>query len=828
MKVSVIIPCYNVEAYLEECLESVMNQTIGLAQLEVILVDDASTDSTGKILANYEKRYPDNIMVVLCDENGRQGKARNIGLSYASGDYICFVDSDDIIHRDMLRLLVTLSEECDADLIRFRRCFNRDELEPQDRIEVGIADGGVYTCDSQEKRKPLFLNETLLNCSCTTEFYRRDLLDLAGVSFAEVECYEEALFTVPLRCYVKRVAILKKNLYYSRTNEQGVMYRAMKKPETIMDHVRVQYLTYERLKSEPLYGLMKEEMDCWFLRGFFCKTFDIFAEQQTDMPENLFAFLCETVRREAPEYRNMALRLSEAEQRLIVLIDHEPMEAEVRNLETALCTGNADYTNKCFMALWTRDANRLLQMLHSEEKTAEGRCYRELESLFHICSMMEREEGRDIYQKAFACFRGYARERLSRKMAAGEKLRVDFLPISAAQWPVEEVYERFMKDPRFEVRVIPMPLMDRDKANRDATYAETYRYFEAGGYPVARIYDEKTGNTLPWDRIGGPSDIMIRLTSWEIAIPEVYKLADAPAGTLHYYVPYGFALCDNAGKDYTRNFVYDKEFMNLCSTVYVDSTMNQAEYGRYQLLAGKNVKFSGYTKMDYFLDKRTYSDEELRRIWKLPEGKNPAKVKKFIIAPHYSVGVGASEHSVALSTFDKNFRFLLELAGRYRDRASFIFKPHPNLRAQAVKSGLFKSHEEYDAYLAAWEALPNASVVQEGNYLEIFATSDAMIFDSGSFIAEYVYADKPALFLTKKEQAFNELGAHVLEAHSRCSGEYLQGIEQFVLDVLEGRDERQDLRRDIYDRYLNYYALNHRRASDFVYEDICGDVISFI
>ena len=74
---------------------------------------------------------------------------------------------------------------------------------------------------------------------------------------------------------------------------------------------------------------------------------------------------------------------------------------------------------------------------------------------------------------------------------------------------------------------------------------------------------------------------------------------------------------------------------------------------------------------------------------------------------------------------------------------SWVFRPHPMLRAGAVQQGVFKSEEEYDNYLEMWNELPNAQVIEGGMYVDIFETSDAMILDSVSFLAEYLYMHKP-------------------------------------------------------------------------------------
>ena len=94
-KISVIIPCYNAQAYIPRCLHSIFSQTIGMETLEIILVNDASTDHTLDILLQFENKFPDSVIVVNLEQNIRQGGARNVGLSYASGEYVAFLDADD-------------------------------------------------------------------------------------------------------------------------------------------------------------------------------------------------------------------------------------------------------------------------------------------------------------------------------------------------------------------------------------------------------------------------------------------------------------------------------------------------------------------------------------------------------------------------------------------------------------------------------------------------------------------------------------------------------------------------------------------------------------
>lgn len=111
-KISIIIPVYKVENYLERCVESVLNQTH--QNLEIILVDDGSPDRCGKMCDLYSQK--DNRIKVIHKENGGLSDARNVALDIATGDYIGFVDSDDYVEEDMFKTLYQLAEKYQADI----------------------------------------------------------------------------------------------------------------------------------------------------------------------------------------------------------------------------------------------------------------------------------------------------------------------------------------------------------------------------------------------------------------------------------------------------------------------------------------------------------------------------------------------------------------------------------------------------------------------------------------------------------------------------------------------------------------------------------------
>lgn len=268
-KISVIIPCYNVEMYIDECMESVVNQSVGLENLEIILIDDASTDNTIAKLKKYEEKYPENIILILCDVNGRQGTARNIGMNYATGDYISFVDSDDYIHKDMYRILLRVMEQQDCDIIQFRYTGNREEwLKSTDKPYYRY-----YDFTNTEDRRKYILHSDILNESCTTKLYKRRLVENMGVRFAEKVSYEEPLFTYPLKFQVEHVCVMETPMYYYRFNNQGTMHNYMYCASTILEHLDVQQSVLDFMKDKQCFYTYRKEIELYYIHTFFVNHF---------------------------------------------------------------------------------------------------------------------------------------------------------------------------------------------------------------------------------------------------------------------------------------------------------------------------------------------------------------------------------------------------------------------------------------------------------------------------------------------------------------------------------------------------------------------------
>ena len=120
--------------------------------------------------------------------------------------------------------------------------------------------------------------------------------------------------------------------------------------------------------------------------------------------------------------------------------------------------------------------------------------------------------------------------------------------------------------------------------------------------------------------------------------------------------------------------------------------------------------------------------------------------------------------------------------------------------------------------------MPNARVYTGGYYQAIFATSDGMIHDSSSFIAEYQYVNNPMIYLTRERERFNPLGEEILKASYLIDGKDHEGIAALIQKVfIEGNDYKAAERKEVFDKYLNYPEFNGMLASEYIYKSIADE-----
>ena len=214
MKFSIIIPVYNVELYLGDCLESVVKQTY--SDYEVICVNDGSIDGSLKILEEFQKKYL-QIKIISQPNKGLSG-ARNTGIYAAKGDYLFFLDSDDWIEPTTFEILATKQNGEDLLCFNGRRVFENGKTEVSD---AGISDSQLSGWDYYTKYALL---PRKFHFVCTVlRLYRREYL-LKNNLFFEVGIYHEDNLFTPLACYfAQSVKVIADCLYVYRIREGSIM-----------------------------------------------------------------------------------------------------------------------------------------------------------------------------------------------------------------------------------------------------------------------------------------------------------------------------------------------------------------------------------------------------------------------------------------------------------------------------------------------------------------------------------------------------------------------------------------------------------------------------
>ena len=243
VKVSVIIPVYNVEKYLRECLSSVIHQT--LDDIEIICVNDGSTDSSLRILSEYE--YLDDRITLIHKSNKGLASTRNLAMKYAKGKYIFFLDSDDYLELDALEKLYDYAEENSLDFLIFQAInydSDKNEFFETEYFSMNhlkeLVEGSVFNYKD--------LGDSIFNISVTAwqKLYNRDFIEDIGAQFPDGLIFEDNLFFWEVLFNAQRIAFLPEFFYIRRIHSKSIMSFA---DERFVDSIEVNRLVIEKFRE---------------------------------------------------------------------------------------------------------------------------------------------------------------------------------------------------------------------------------------------------------------------------------------------------------------------------------------------------------------------------------------------------------------------------------------------------------------------------------------------------------------------------------------------------------------------------------------------------
>ena len=355
-----------------------------------------------------------------------------------------------------------------------------------------------------------------------------------------------------------------------------------------------------------------------------------------------------------------------------------------------------------------------------------------------------------------------------------QKLKVVFLSSENSKWAYQALYEELDKNPKFDVQVlvtVQNKLLGKKYSFWDyRKLAErNYNFFKSRGINVDYAFDFE--NKKYKDLCEFNPDIIFYEQPWELAKIQSIKTTSKYALPMH--CSYGSSIT-NSRNEYVLAF-YRELFTYFLDNKYIKKIL--LNFGMQE----KSLKVCGHIKLDAYL--KPVDNSKIQ--WKTT-GK-----KRVIWAPHHSF---YKSSILKLGTFDWNYKFFYNFAKNHPE-IEFIFKPHPELKEHIVKN--LMTIEEMNKYFKDWEELENAQVYEEGDYFDMFRTSDLMITDCNSFLYEYLPTGKPLIHLISKDSVgHNAFGEKI------CIGYYsAENLEDLNLQMesvlLKDEDPLAEIRRKI-------------------------------
>lgn len=253
--ISVIVPVYNAESTIERCVRSLCGQTY--RDLEIILVDDASTDSSRELMMQLEQSDPERIMVICNDENSGPGGARNIALQYARGEFIGFVDSDDYVQSTFYEKLITEMKAGGHDIVD---CGYYNEAQDNAMLHTGRDTRGVL---SDAQKSDLIVSGGYL----WSRVYRRELLEDSGIVFREGCILEDSEVLVSLIAHARSVGAVEETLYWYAASADSASQKHT--PASYIDNIAGAMTALAGLRdSLSNYEALREAIECEIIQMY--------------------------------------------------------------------------------------------------------------------------------------------------------------------------------------------------------------------------------------------------------------------------------------------------------------------------------------------------------------------------------------------------------------------------------------------------------------------------------------------------------------------------------------------------------------------------------
>lgn len=361
---------------------------------------------------------------------------------------------------------------------------------------------------------------------------------------------------------------------------------------------------------------------------------------------------------------------------------------------------------------------------------------------------------------------------IKRKVFKKERINVAFLVLYDSMWKSDGLFEYLKNNKRFNPFIVSVDSPYHPEKFRKDNQNRLELFFRQKGFPFYKGFDFQSNKWLNIHSLN-PDIVVYPQPNYsgykEFTIKALWKEC------IFLYIPY----CYRQEKSYS---LHNTLLKNIAWKMFYPDVFHVNEAQSLQFNKGSNVILTGYPLADA-----------------LSTSSNKKHEKKIVIwAPHHSI---LPDDTLQYATFLDIYDSMIQISNKYREAIHFVFKPHPSLKRKLYKLNGWGVERTND-YYSFWANSDNTSL-SEGDYVELFVESDAMIHDCSSFSGEYLFTRKPVMYLTKPnhENYLSEFGKMCFEQHYK--GSSVEDIENFIEKVvLEGCDSMKGNRERFYEKYL--------------------------
>ena len=392
--------------------------------------------------------------------------------------------------------------------------------------------------------------------------------------------------------------------------------------------------------------------------------------------------------------------------------------------------------------------------------------------------------------------------RIKKTVFSKDKIKVVFFVLYDNMWKCDGLFKFLLADKRFEPYIISCPYPHHPREFSFDNQNRVESYFKNKGFPFIKGFDFSK-NTWFNIKTFNP-DIVFYQQPYNSGY-EGFKIENIWRNCLFGYIPYTYELEENSK-------MFQHLLTNIAWKVFLPSQIDVDIQKKILINHGKNLVVTGYPLADYI-----HHNYDLSNGW--PWKLNNKSIKRVIWAPHHSI---LDSDFLNYSNFLDIADDMLKLKEVYTGQVQFAFKPHPVLKRKLYIHPNW-GVEKTDKYYASWSNSPN-SVLAEGDYIQLFNTSNGIIHDCSTFTAEYLYTNNPAMYLIKKGRRdyFNNFGKKCLQQH--YIGHSIEDVKDFIENIIIANNDYKSQNRA--DFLLNVLLPKQKKSiAENMYNEFVKDLI---